>query len=117
MYRLLGVYLLIGTFTASDSGRYIMEFEFTLKRDCLPYATFSMVSALHDLRQPTGEGILLNLVTLVNNFLFVVNMWNTGPPKIRIFGTVSVPFWPHYRHRQCVHMIEQVLSFKTNGHL
>ena len=72
-----------------------LEFEFTLKRDCLPYATFSMVSELHDLRQPTGEGILLNLVTLVNNFQFMVNMWNTCPPKLKFlpsFGPISAPF-------------------------
>ena len=40
-----------------------LEFELPCKRDCLPYATFSMVSELQDLRQPTGAGILLNLVT------------------------------------------------------
>ena len=40
-----------------------LEFELTFKRDCLPYATFSMASELQDLRQPTGAGILLNLVS------------------------------------------------------
>ena len=30
-----------------------LEFEFTFKTDCLPYATFSMVSELQDVRQPT----------------------------------------------------------------
>ena len=39
-----------------------LEFKFTFKRDCLPYATFSMACELQDLRQPRGEGILLNLV-------------------------------------------------------
>ena len=39
-----------------------LEFEFTFKRHCLRYATLSMACELQDLRQPTGEGILLNLV-------------------------------------------------------
>ena len=76
-----------------------LEFKFTCKRDCLPYATFSMFSKLHGLRQSTGEGILLNLVAQY-----------TWPPKPNIdvnnfrphFGRVSAAFRPHYRYYRTI---------------
>ena len=42
------------TFKKGKPRMLFLEFVFTFERDCLPYATFSMVTELNDLRQPTG---------------------------------------------------------------
>ena len=72
-----------------------LEFKFTFKRDCLPYATFSMASQLQDLRQPTGAGILLNLVAeYTRPHKQIIDVNNFRP----LFGPFSAPFRPHYNH-------------------
>ena len=68
-----------------------LEFEFTFKRHCLRYATLSMASELQDLRQPTGAGILLNLVAEHEQIMDV----NNFRPH---FSPVSASFRPHYNH-------------------
>ena len=89
-----------------------LEFELTFKRDCLPYATFSMACELQGLRQPTGAGILLNLVT---EYLSEYTL----PPKSNIdvpnfwphFGPVSAPFRPHYKH----YRIMTICAYERTG--
>ena len=65
-----------------------LEFKFMFKRHCLRYATLSMASELQDLRQPTGAGILLNLVaeyTWSHELIIDVNNFR---PRL---GPVSAP--------------------------
>ena len=64
-----------------------LEFEFTFKRHCLRYATLSMACELQDLRQPTGEGILLNLVAEYTWSPEIIIVKNVRPR----FGPVSAP--------------------------